>query len=175
MTQKRARLIVVATLALAFVAGLVIYRNYHDDEMSVYVALIQNFGQTPDLSNVAFMSVVSTCRVDELTSPDETELIHALQIANGPDALPRGFERLSDLANVVTWKETKAAHEAEGIVRGEQDSSKRLIRLSRVGFNAAHDRAILCFEPDRSGILYFFEKADGPFWRKTMERRVWVS
>ncbi|MDR3416257.1 MAG: hypothetical protein P4L83_08725 [Nevskia sp.] len=175
MTRVRPIVGAVLLIALAFASSVTLYRSYHDDEMGVYVALLQTSAPLPEWKEAAFMGDVSTCHVNRYDLPVELSLFQSFRNANASDALPRPLEKLAQLANVVAWKDARYFHENGNRFPFRIPSSRPILRVSRVGFNASRDRAVLCLESPVSGSLLFFEKVEGPSWRQVSQWTVWVS
>ncbi|MDM4769204.1 hypothetical protein [Solimonas sp. SE-A11] len=164
MTRKQS----IPALAVAVVVGVaacvVLWNDYRDAEMKLYVAYLQSLNAEPAMKDIAFMSQVWSCGASVDRVPAEyAEALRDMLRANGPDAIPRRFEKLAQLANVVRYEEAQRLH----ALRYQEPSfaRTRVIGLSRAGFNPGRDRAVLCVQPGHGRALAYFQKADGPFWR----------
>jgi hypothetical protein len=174
MTRRKAIAALMALAAAGLVAGGVLWRNYSDEELFVYVALAQSVQRLPGIEEVAFLSSPSTCDASARHFEGKPEnLFQKFIEANSAESEPRALEKLSDIVQVVSWKDTKMIHEAGGYLKAERFSKTRLVRISRAGFSG--DKAVVCVKPGGYAELYFFQRADGPYWKIIEEKTVWVS
>jgi hypothetical protein len=171
MTSASAKRVLAAFALAVGAAGFVLFRNYNDNEMSVYVAFVQTYSAFPQMKDAAFMGSVSTCGASRASIPD-AGLLHALNDASSAGTEPRSLEKLSNIANVIKSDVAKDAQSKSILVTGAR--ATYIYRMSRVGFNSDHSRAVMCVETDVSGFVVMFEKADGPFWRETRRVGVWI-
>lgn len=163
MTRRQSILALVLALVAGLAATIVLWRDYRDAEMKVYVALLQTMNAEPGMKDVAFMSQVSSCGSSAADVPAPyAEAARDMLHANRTEAAPRRLEKLAQLANVVRHEEAQRLHREQ--YRQASFARKKVIGLSRVGFSG--DKAVLCMEFGHGRTLVLFEAVDGPFWRE---------
>ena len=173
MARSRKRRGLLSLAILLVWASLVIYWNYSDDEMNVYIALLNEQNMIAEMGDVAFMSVVSTCQLEHGGS--NTMMASALIKANSNQRGPIRLEKLTSLANVVNAQETTRFHQQKTWSTSLKWAGNRIVRLSRVGFNDAKDKAVLCLISGHSAHMVYFERQNWRRWAVTQFSPLWVS
>jgi hypothetical protein len=127
---------------------------FEDDEASVYRGLVHHLTQDLPVKDAVLMSSPTTCNssLHAQAQPPE-QLLIALQLANAPPAMGRSAISLSGITGLVAWVDAKS-----------QSGPRRILQVSRVGFDTAHKRAIVCFQDPGGGWLIYFAKSYGMWW-----------
>jgi hypothetical protein len=179
MTRKHSLVILIFTTALCCVAAIVIYRDYFNEEGDVYLAYLshsRNELHDVELANefhsVAFLSAPSTCHdANNADMPDASqELFENFLSVNNDKEQPINLRALEGQFNVVSFREATQLHENKFSILF-RTTNKRLIGLSRVGFDKNKTHALFCIEPNRAGYLVYLIKENG-VWK--LVKNSWV-
>lgn len=128
------------------------------DENNAALALLLHMKtEVGDVSKVAFYSYPTTCRIDsgeEVSSELWQSFVKNNEHENGPIHL----YALEGEVNLVSWEDTKQIYSTNSQSIMFREKSKRLIRLSRAGFNANNTEALFCLEPGGTSSLFHVHK-----------------
>lgn len=173
MTRKQSILILAFTAAILVGAGAVVYRDYFNKEGDVYLAFLKDIKS--QAHDVAFLSKPSSCEgATNISMPEaSSELFSDFLSANGDNAEPINLRALEGFFNVVSFEEANQLH-ANKLLYLFRSSSKRIIALSRVGFDSDKTHALFCIETKISGDLVFLSKENNA-WKVTKVSNVWRS
>ena len=165
-----------------FVLGLatIAYSKYtlRSDEGLVYLGVFKPKAELLEFEKIITLSRPSTCRSSKahfkgLPITPVKKFIEA----NKDGASPIRISRLEGNVPIVSWEDTKGMHQ-KGTTFAFHPENKRLLYLSRVGFNNERTNAILCIEISENsygqGILFFLEKK-GNKWEVKKNITIWVS
>lgn len=163
--------------------AIVAYSKYtlRNEEGLVYLSIFEPNEETIEFQNVISLSRPSICGSSEahfkgLPSDSVNEFIKA----NREGATPIRLTALEGNVPIVSWEDTKSMHKS-GTTFAFQPENKRLLYLSRVGFNKSNTQAVLCIEEYNTdyalnaiGRLFYLHKIKGR-WKVIEHRNIWVS
>jgi hypothetical protein len=174
MTRKQSLIILIFTVAILVVAATVVYREYFNEEGAVYLSFLNQFDKDK-VRDVAFLSAPSVCGgANRQNMPDASEELFSSYLnANDKSAVPINLRELEGRFNVVSFDEANRLHE-NNLLHLFKSSSKKLIKLSRVGFDNSKTHALFCIEPGGMGLLVYLVKENG-LWKVQNSDTVWVS
>ena len=173
MTKKQSILVLVFTATILVIAGVIVFRDYFNEEGNVYLAFLKDIKN--QAHDVAFLSKPSTCEgAKNIYLPEaSSELFSDFLSANSDSAKPINLRSLEGFFNVVSIEEASQLH-ANKFLYLFRSSSKRLIALSRVGFDRDNTHALFCIETDIRGDLVLLSKENNA-WKVKKVSNVWIS
>ena len=165
------KIVLVVLLFVVAISVVIITRNYLDNERNVYIAFFKQFERQPDMKNVAFMSVITTCSI----SPNNIKkapgnLINNFKKANDKNAELYDLSIFSSMVNVVGWQDTKRYKDMPNTLNVK--SGKSIILISQLGFNDEKNQALLCINAGDTSFIYVFKKTNTSQWKLDMESRI---
>ena len=178
--MKKNSLYLLALLLFTVTISIVAYTNYElrTEEGLVYKSVFEPNPEFIQFENIVTLSKPSICRSTEVHYKDlPTELVNNFIKANEAGSKPIRLTALEGNVPIVSWEDTKRMHEEETIFTF-RPVNKRLLYLSRVGFNKQKTNAIVCIEISENsygqGVLLFLEKNENK-WKVSNSINIWIS
>ena len=174
MMNMKNKIVLVVLLLLLVISVGTITRNYLDNERNVYIAFFKQLEFVPDMKDVAFMNVISTCSAspEDIKEASE-ELFTGFMKANDKNTELYDMSIFSSMINVVTSQDARKYKEMPNVVN--MKSEKNIVQISRVGFNNKKTQALLCVMTNFSASLYMFKKLNSSEWELQKYRNIWIS
>lgn len=133
MMNMKSKIVLLVLLLLFAISAGTITRNYLDNERNVYIAFFKQFEFVPDMKDVAFMNVLSTCSVSPEDIKEASEdLFAGFMKANDKNAELYDLSIFSSMINVVAIQDAKKYREMPNVAN--MKSEKYIVQISRVGF-----------------------------------------
>lgn len=112
-----------------------------------------------DAADIAIYSMPSTCNAkeryhDDISSELWDDFVSSNEFANGPIRL----SYLEGIINLVSWEDNVQIYETKTLSKLFRPTPKRLIKLSRAGFNSNQTEALFCMDFTAVRHLFFLEK-----------------
>ncbi len=172
MHRKQSIIIILFMLISCIVAITAIHRELYNDENEVLYAYLSAHINT--LQDVAILSSPTTCRgISQLHMPEASlELVLDFKTKNSKESKPKDLKSLSEGFNVVRFDDAIRIHSAQYPLSSSMN--KRIIKLSRVGFDKNYTKALFCIEQEEIGFIVYFEKINGS-WKVIKTNNVWIS
>lgn len=173
MRRSSSWLIIAVTALLAMWSALVIHREYFSGESDVYLAFLNDIKGNDRWPAVAFLSSPRACQITDVSQIPgiSTELQQAFGTAN-TEALPINLYALIGTYNTVAHEDAMQIHHNGTTMF--RPTNKRIVKLSRVGFDSAKMQAIFCVEAPDAALLIQMSRQDGS-WKAIKSTRFWGS
>jgi len=160
MTQRpRKPVVILLSVLSVFALAILSQDNEPQEENAVYLAMLVFSEHSPDLQNAKYLSSPAACRtldIDPATVPNP--LLTAFTQANDVDATPIRLPALKSRFNVIDWAETRRLNNSKNIMEKVHSTEAGFVMLSRVGFDASRNQALVCIESQSRGVLYVLHK-----------------
>jgi len=168
-------LVQLAVVAVTIAALVVVSWNLpYRAENDVYMTVAKSLGDRDQLDKIAFLSLPTRCKLPDMKPSPSTLGTDAIKEsffdANGPRSNPVRLTSLEGIYNVVSWEDTKRISDTDGMALRFRPAPKRVIILSRVGFNPGRTEALLCVESTDYGAFYLVRKGEEGWAVITVER-----
>lgn len=148
------------------------------EEGLVYISIFAPKPEIIEFKNVVALSKPGICSSSEAHYEGlPTETVNEFIKANKEGVSPIRLTALEGNVPIVSWEDTKKMHEEDN-ASAFRPENKKLVYLSRAGFNKQRTNAIVCIEiSDQNyaqGILLYLEKK-GNDWKISKNINIWIS
>jgi len=172
--NKKSKFVLVFSVLLVVIAVFSIVHNYQDNERNVYIAFFKQFESVPNMKDVAFMSILSTCRASPNNIKEASEsLFSGFVEANGEQAKLYDISIFSSMVNVVAWHDTKKYKEMPNVLN--MKSEKNILQISQIGFNKEKNQALICMVSNHSASIVMFKKLNSTEWELYKDSNIWIT
>ncbi len=149
-------------------------------ELKVYRALLHELEATS--TDAVLMSRPTQCNAGSFAPNDDLNkkfggsetfrmsLYQSFLAANDGEATPIQIESLTDLIAVINYDASKSYRNSPGLLR---PLNRRIVTLSRVGFDSSRSEALLCIESHAGSLYHLKYGQDG--WKLVGDFSTWVS
>lgn len=142
----------MVTISIIVIASM----NTDRKENLAALALVESVKDGRNLTEIAFYSYPVTCHHEDIEKPEAIpqdmwiDFLAANDIGNKPLRLTL----LEGQANLMKWEDNLQVYNTKRASLKFRESSKRLITLSRAGFNKEKTRALFCVQHQYGGVFF---------------------